>query len=46
MLLDISRARQVYGWEPAVALPEGLRREYDWARAHPERWQAIRYTVT
>lgn len=28
--LDISRARQLLGWEPIVALEEGLKRTIDW----------------
>jgi dTDP-glucose 4,6-dehydratase len=27
---DISRARQVLGWEPAVSLEEGLTRTIEW----------------
>jgi dTDP-glucose 4,6-dehydratase len=30
---DISLARQILGWEPAVPLFEGLRRTVEWARA-------------
>lgn len=29
---DISRARQVLGWQPSVGLEEGLRRTVDWFR--------------
>ena len=46
MLLNIDKARAVYSWEPEVVLSHGLRREYEWARANPDRWQSIRYTVT
>ena len=31
-LPDITRARQVLGWQPAVALAEGLRPTLDWFR--------------
>ena len=33
---DISRARDVLGWEPEVPIEEGLRRTIAWFRAHPE----------
>jgi dTDP-glucose 4,6-dehydratase len=33
---DITRARQVFGWEPEVPLEEGLRRTRDWM-VDPER---------
>jgi nucleoside-diphosphate-sugar epimerase len=28
--LDISRARRLLGWEPAVSLEQGMRRTIDW----------------
>lgn len=31
-VLDITKARQVLGWEPEVALREGLRKTYEWAK--------------
>ncbi len=31
---DISRARQVLGWEPRVSFEDGMRRTIDWFRAH------------
>jgi CDP-glucose 4,6-dehydratase len=34
--VDSSRLRALTGWEPRVALDEGLRRTVDWYRAHPE----------
>jgi nucleoside-diphosphate-sugar epimerase len=33
---DISLARRLLGWEPAVSLTEGLRRTADWLAAQPE----------
>ncbi len=35
---DITRAREVLGWEPRVSLEEGLREVVEWARAN--RWEA------
>jgi len=32
---DIGRARQELGWEPRIALPQGLRTVIDWVTAHP-----------
>ena len=34
--VDPSKLRERLGWEPAVALQEGLRRTIDWYREHPE----------
>ena len=33
---DITRARDVLGWEPKVPIEEGLRRTIAWFKAHPE----------
>lgn len=33
---DITRAREVLGWEPQVTLEEGLRRTVEFFREHPE----------
>jgi dTDP-glucose 4,6-dehydratase len=33
---DISKAREVLGWEPRVALEEGLKRTIEWFRQHPD----------
>ncbi|MEE2828679.1 MAG: SDR family NAD(P)-dependent oxidoreductase [Myxococcota bacterium] len=33
MQADISRAREILGWEPTVTLEEGLRRTVEWARS-------------
>jgi dTDP-glucose 4,6-dehydratase len=32
---DISRARELLGWEPRVDVREGLRRTIEWFRSHP-----------
>lgn len=34
--LDPARAKRVWGWEPRVALDEGLAATVDWFRAHPD----------
>lgn len=33
--VDSARLRELTGWEPAVALQDGLARTIDWYRAHP-----------
>jgi CDP-glucose 4,6-dehydratase len=33
--VDATKLRELTGWEPAVALEDGLRRTIDWYRAHP-----------
>jgi dTDP-glucose 4,6-dehydratase len=33
---DITLAKRMLGWEPAVPVEDGLRRTIDWFRAHPE----------
>ncbi len=32
--LDVSKARDVLGWTPQTALPEGLLKSFEWASAH------------
>lgn len=44
MILDPTKAEALLGWRPEVGLTEGLRREYDWARANPGRWADIIYS--
>lgn len=39
-LADISRARELLGYEPQVRVGEGLRRSADWYAAHPSRADA------
>jgi UDP-glucose 4-epimerase len=39
-VLDPARARQVLGWAPAVSLPEGLQRTWDWFLTRVDREQA------
>ncbi|MDR3640134.1 MAG: NAD-dependent epimerase/dehydratase family protein [Humidesulfovibrio sp.] len=41
MLLAPDKAKILLDWEPKVPLEEGLRREYEWAKAHPHRWGKI-----
>lgn len=41
MILDPGLAGRLLGVSPAVDLPEGLRREFDWAMANPGRWANI-----
>ncbi|MFU2207848.1 NAD-dependent epimerase/dehydratase family protein [Solidesulfovibrio sp. C21] len=44
MILDPGEAERLLGWNAVIPLEEGLRREYEWARANPGRWDSIRYT--
>jgi CDP-glucose 4,6-dehydratase len=34
--VDASKLRDLTGWEPEVALQDGLARTVEWYRAHPE----------
>jgi dTDP-glucose 4,6-dehydratase len=38
---DISRAREVLGWEPRVAAREGLKRTVEWFAASSERLHEV-----
>jgi CDP-glucose 4,6-dehydratase len=40
--VDASKLRALTGWQPAVALEEGLHRTLEWYRAHPEALAAPR----
>lgn len=35
LILDVSRARRVLGWEPLVSLPVGIQRTWDWITSQP-----------
>jgi UDP-glucose 4-epimerase len=37
------KSGEILGWEPKVALREGLRDEYDWLRGSPHRWERMSY---
>jgi nucleoside-diphosphate-sugar epimerase len=39
-LADISRAKEVLGYEPTVLFEEGLRKTYEWYRAHQAKPEA------
>ncbi len=43
MVLANDKAKQVLGWQPEVMLDEGLRREFEWLKAHSQRWQRMSY---
>jgi len=34
-VLDVSKIKQVTGWEPAVGLPEGIKRTWEWIKELP-----------
>lgn len=42
---DITRARELLGYAPAVDFAEGLRRTADWIAAHPEVYRPDAYAV-
>lgn len=41
MLLDISKAKNILGWEPKTSLFEGLQKEYKWATDNLQRWEKV-----
>ncbi|MBC8182571.1 NAD-dependent epimerase/dehydratase family protein [candidate division KSB1 bacterium] len=41
MLLNIDKAKNILGWEPKTSLIEGMKKEYDWAKDHLDRWDKI-----
>jgi UDP-glucose 4-epimerase len=43
LVLDPAKARERLGWLAATALEEGVRREWEWLQANPQRWQQMRY---
>ncbi len=45
LLGDNSRAKELTGWAPTVALEEGLRLTIDWIREHIERYDPWRFAV-
>jgi UDP-glucose 4-epimerase len=42
MVLDRQKAAQLLGWEPHVALEEGLREEWEWLQQSPGAWETYR----
>ncbi len=41
MLLDMSKAKEILGWEPKTNLIDGLKNEYEWAKNNIARWNKI-----
>jgi len=39
-VMDITRARELLGYEPRVSLEEGLRRTWEWYQAHREEYKS------
>ncbi len=37
--VDYTKLHELTGWQPQIALEDGLRRTIDWYRVHPETWQ-------
>ncbi len=45
LLADNRLARELLGWEPRVALEDGLQRTIEWIQQHPERYRSGVYIV-
>lgn len=41
MLLDMTKAKSLLNWEPRTTLIEGMKKEYNWANEHLDRWNKI-----
>ena len=36
-LADVSKLQALTGWQPEVSLDDGLKRTYEWYKAHPDK---------
>ncbi len=43
LVMSTRKSRELLGWEPKVALREGLRLEYEWLKESPQRWEQMSY---
>jgi nucleoside-diphosphate-sugar epimerase len=43
MRMAFDRARELCGWQPEVALADGLEREWKWLQDHQHRWIEMSY---
>ena len=43
MQMSYDMADRLVGWSPEIDLEDGLRREWEWLQAHPERWTEMSY---
>jgi nucleoside-diphosphate-sugar epimerase len=43
LVLDPAKAWQKLAWKARVPLADGLRREWEWLLANPDRWDKMRY---
>jgi UDP-glucose 4-epimerase len=43
MCMSSQRAKDAVGWEPKIALRDGLEREWRWIQDHPKRWTEMSY---
>ncbi len=45
LVADVSKARDLFGWEPTVSLDEGLTKTIEWMRHNIDRYRPEMYTV-
>ena len=43
LLQSYDKAKKVLGWKPTVDFKAGLKEEYEWLSAHPDRWLKMNY---
>lgn len=41
LLLNIDKATNILGWKPKTSLIEGMKKEYQWAKNHLDRWEKV-----
>jgi len=43
MRMSFAKAERTVGWVPRISLRDGLLREWEWLREHPDRWKEMSY---
>lgn len=43
MVLSNKKSKKILGWEPKVAVKEGLVREFEWLKSNKHRWKTMSY---